>query len=144
MDVCSAMHYVFRRMTFDQQLHHANKYHAFTRILLILFLFLTFRRGIPNPRCICDAHMGTREIRIHAVFLVPVTRMARVLHLVIVDASTRFWITPVPRILAVAWKRASRPPVIPRTRFIAPENGNYYVCHAREMRVAGIIAIMGY
>lgn len=40
MDVCSTLHYVFRRTTFDQQLHHANKYHVFTRYPLILFLFL--------------------------------------------------------------------------------------------------------
>lgn len=47
MDVCSTLHYVFRRTTFDQQLHHANKYHVFTRYPLILFLFFYLPSSYP-------------------------------------------------------------------------------------------------
>ena len=138
MDVCSTMHYVYSdaRLSTNSCITrinitslHVSSYFSF----FLSFLFFTFRRCIPNPRRIC-AHLGTREVRIHAVFLVSVSRMARVLreNLVIVDASTRFWMTPVPRILAVAWKRASRPPAIARTRLVAPESGNYYVRISRE------------
>ena len=78
--------------------------------------------------------METREI--HAVLLVPVSTRENLV------ASTRFRMTTVPRILALARERASGPPTIARTRrLVAPEiDGScylrMYVYHAREMRVA--------
>lgn len=77
------------------------------------------------------------EIReIHAVLLVPVSTRENLV------ASTRFRMTTVPRILALARERASGPPTIARTRrLVAPEiDGScylrMYVYHARKMRVA--------